>query len=637
MNFKVNKPLMGHDEDAPAYADDKLLIVCDGLGGGGQNAYIVDGEKRTSAYLGSRKISEACKTFILEHYDDFCSHMQDPAPLVARLKTYISQVLDQFVAEKGLRNIVKGKSMQMLPSTLAAIVYKHYDDHTDALVLSAGDSRAYMLTPEYGLQQISKDDVFEKVDAYEKTATMTNNIRQDGEYHINYGYFSLPSKCILFVCTDGCFDYIITPMDFEYRLGYAINKCGGVLEENSNNLGNYFGAMLESSGLKDDCTMAGTVLGFSSSEEIYSQFLVRTKNVGEKYRKPWAENDAQSEIRKKEIKPELAAFDKQIVDCKAEMEEKQKEKIIAAFQEDCSGVMTYEQGISHLKETMRSFEPYKRFVDELLFAENEMARKKEKLSHEYNEEKAHCRKTFKESEFHEFVKRIATLSNFGSYSPELKKSAEEYIRLKEETHKQQNEIPKLHKAFFSKCSELSRVEQTKLTTTQLLEANDMLNKLGRGIGCIEKARTDLSTVTETLKKYYMEDGFVEQNFQYAWQRGFHSIFPTPQQSFYRSCYEKCEQIKQDIDKCDISRDEKKTRFLAYLNGNLQAFLGLFKDDSELERVVCGSECIRYAELVEKRKMKFREANEFEEKKYELWLEYKPQYELFASCTLGGKV
>ena len=87
MNFTVNKPLKGHDEDAPAYADDRMLIVCDGLGGGGQNAYLIDGEKRTSAYLGSRKISVACQEFFSAHYDEFCENMQNPGFLIAELKT----------------------------------------------------------------------------------------------------------------------------------------------------------------------------------------------------------------------------------------------------------------------------------------------------------------------------------------------------------------------------------------------------------------------------------------------------------------------------------------------------------------------------------------------------------------------
>lgn len=160
-----------------------------------------------------REISQAFHEYCDVNYDRICSSMENSKEIIADLKKYISKSLTDFVAENELKNLVRGKSMQMLPSTLAAIIYKVFDKHIDALVISAGDSKAYTLTSDKGLQQLSEDDVLDGVDVYSKSAIMTNNINQNGEYHINYAYYKLSLNCILFVSSDSCFDYVSTPME----------------------------------------------------------------------------------------------------------------------------------------------------------------------------------------------------------------------------------------------------------------------------------------------------------------------------------------------------------------------------------------------------------------------------------------
>lgn len=426
----VNKPLKGHDEDAPAYADDRMLIVCDGLGGGGQNAYLIDGEKRTSAYLGSRKISVACQEFFSAHYDEFCENMQNPEFLIAEMKAYISNTLNQYVTEKGLKNIVRGKSMQMLPSTLAAIIYKHYDDRTDALVVSAGDSRAFVLTPDKGLQQISRDDVFDNVDAFEKSATMTNNIRQDGEFHINYGYFTLPAKCVLLVCTDGCFDYISTPMELEYRLEYSISKCGDLLDPKSDNLGEYFGNVLVKSGLKDDCTMAGAILGYTDSESTKNRFLRRALHIQEKYRNPCAQYDKESLKRKDEVSSKLPDIESRINVLKVSVDVNLKNSFLNAFQQDLVGNAAYaSNGIRELIVALGDFDLYQKFLSELRCADEEASRLSEEKNAEYLDERTRIKQIFKVMRFEDFVSNLLSFNSVNFFNSDRSRYASEYKRL----------------------------------------------------------------------------------------------------------------------------------------------------------------------------------------------------------------
>ena len=55
------------DEDAPPKATEQLLIVCDGLGGTGQTKHKIGDQYYTSAYIGSRCVSDAIKKYCDEH------------------------------------------------------------------------------------------------------------------------------------------------------------------------------------------------------------------------------------------------------------------------------------------------------------------------------------------------------------------------------------------------------------------------------------------------------------------------------------------------------------------------------------------------------------------------------------------
>ena len=160
--YKFDRPL--HNEDAPAIATDRFLIVCDGLGAGGQNKHTINGETHTSAYYGSRLLSEICKEFYDKNYSVIMKSVSDKEALnriVEELKTTIKNRLNQFVEENRLTKTIKGKSIKLLPSTLSSILYKVNDSSIDVVVISAGDTRAFSLSPQYGLQQLSKDDVDE--------------------------------------------------------------------------------------------------------------------------------------------------------------------------------------------------------------------------------------------------------------------------------------------------------------------------------------------------------------------------------------------------------------------------------------------------------------------------------------------
>lgn len=636
LNFTVNKPLKGHDEDAPAYADDRMLIVCDGLGGGGQNAYLIDGEKRTSAYLGSRKISIACQEYISAHYDEFCENMQNPAFLIAELKSYISNSLSQYVTEKGLKNIVRGKSMQMLPSTLVAIVYKHHDDYTDALVVSAGDSRAFVLTPDKGLQQISRDDVFDSVDAFEKSATMTNNIRQDGEFYINYGYFNLPSKCVLLVCTDGCFDYISTPMELEYRLEYSISKSGDLLDPKLNNLGEYFGNVLVKSGLKDDCTMAGVILGYSDSENIKNLFLRRALHIQEKYRTPCAQYDKESLKRKNEFSSKLPDIEGKIATLKTTVDVNLKNSLINAFQQDLISNAAPD-GIRELIVALKDFDLYKMFLSELCCADEEASNISEEKSAEYLAERTRIKQIFKVMRFDDFVNNLLSLNPVNFFNSDRIRYASQYRRLQNAINHTGREYTEALTEFSKVYEELRTIEPKELNSIDdFAMVSTRYGDLHRAFNEFVTTKQELHRCKDSIKSFYMEnDDDVEQEFISTWKRKFSAYTTRAQYKDIRASYDRCIELQAEIENCaPLTNVQKIERFKAYLDSNLQAFIAFIKNDVMLMQLICSTALNELAELEKQNEELKKYGNEFDDKKYALWMEYKPVYELYDHCVGG---
>lgn len=584
MNFSVNLPLNGHDEDAPPVADDRLLMVCDGLGGSGQNTYVVDGEKRTSAYLGSRRLSEACREFVSDHWDELRGHWQEPEAFVGELKAHISASLDGYVQEKELKNLVRGKSMQMLPSTLAAILYLPGEDGTEVLVLSAGDSRAFVLTPEEGLRQLSADDVFEDVDAFEKAATMTNNIRQDGAYHINFGYFRLPAQCILLVCSDGCFDYLSTPMELEFLLDYSVVKCGAVLDAEKNCLGECFGDLLVRKGLKDDCTMAGAVVGYSDAKQMQRLFLERARYVQETYLEP-CKNCGQNEPQLSEqgeglpeLKRRIDALDSKVNACL-------KELLLEMFLKDEGGEPAEDspeigEMLSELGEALEEFSHYREFREQLRREEAEQEKRKE-------EQIGQRRLIYENNLPVEFAE--ARLED-----PEQDVSENTLYARKME---------KLRRRYFVKKAEL------------------------------EQCRAEWIGL-------WIESGRAEIEWAEAWESRFAAYRSDPAYGNVIAEYERCMELQREIDACrPLSMEEKQERFRLCLEQNWGAFVQRIKTSGSLYQRLCKVGEVDADELLRlEREYSYRKQSSGvpEQDKYALWEKYKPGYELYREA-LGGQI
>jgi hypothetical protein len=101
-----------------------------------------------------------------------------------------------------------------------------------------GDSRIYFLSPTKGLQQLTKDDLVTSKDAFEMlrqdppmSQYLTADINPKWQIHFQNYRFEEPG-CFL-ACTDGCFQYVSAPWEFERLLLETLSNSEGTKKTNN--------------------------------------------------------------------------------------------------------------------------------------------------------------------------------------------------------------------------------------------------------------------------------------------------------------------------------------------------------------------------------------------------------------------
>ncbi|GGN73319.1 hypothetical protein GCM10011579_051360 [Streptomyces albiflavescens] len=191
-----------------------LIAVFDGSGGAGSSPVwqAPDGETRTGAWVGSRVARLATDCW----FHDVVG--EDEADTPDHLHAYLEHFL---ASAPQRRSKIVGKMRRQLPTTLAAVQYRMYEDNVlECQALWAGDSRAYVLLPQSGLHVLTRDHT-EESDALallRSDPPMTNSVSADREFYVDAERVTLELPCVLLAATDGFFGYVHTPAEFEYVL-----------------------------------------------------------------------------------------------------------------------------------------------------------------------------------------------------------------------------------------------------------------------------------------------------------------------------------------------------------------------------------------------------------------------------------
>ncbi len=289
-------PFPGHCEDAPPVADERMAIVCDGLGGAGGVEFTVDGEVHTCAYYASRAVMAIVKEFLEAKRDlVFSDGMRHLDQIVADMRVDIKKGLWEYSKKTGItfKGRKSGGSMvKLLPTTLASCVYRDAGDSVEVVCFWAGDSRCYALCQD-GLHQLMDDDARGYIDAMEcliQDAVMNNVICLDHDFHISWKAYRIPKPCFVFAASDGCFAYLDSPMRFESvflpRTDAEFDLEGSIkasLEAHEN----------------DDRTLAGHIFGVESEEEYRKAFCPRGDAVESEFISKMVLTDRIDELRMK--------------------------------------------------------------------------------------------------------------------------------------------------------------------------------------------------------------------------------------------------------------------------------------------------------------------------------------------------
>ncbi|GAA2636011.1 serine/threonine protein phosphatase [Streptomyces vastus] len=269
----------GRGEDAEPFvahhspSGQGLLSVFDGSGGAGAAPVwqAADGTSRTSAWVGARVARLATDIWFREVSG---GETATPETLHEYLKYFLASAPQR-------RSKISGTMRRQLPTTLAAVHYRVLDAQggLELQPLWAGDSRAYVLREDAGLQVLTRDHTRES-DALELLRTdppMTNLVCADREFTIDSQRLRYRMPCVLVVATDGFFGYVHTPPDFECMLLRTLQQAhteGEWADQIRREVQSY---------TADDASLAVLALGYPTFQELRDRFAPRYQELADRY------------------------------------------------------------------------------------------------------------------------------------------------------------------------------------------------------------------------------------------------------------------------------------------------------------------------------------------------------------------
>jgi serine/threonine protein phosphatase PrpC len=211
-----------------------LMGVFDGLGGrsagyGG----------KTGGRIASEEASKISKIFLKQWY----------GKITAENAIQLQQQICQSLKGKADINMprtssrLKGSLVEHKLCTtiaLASILKQQTQDKNfEADVAWMGDSRIYFLSPTKGLQQLTKDDLVTPKDALEmlrQDPPMSQYLTADinPRWQIHFQHYRIEEIGCFLACTDGCFQYVSAPWEFEKLLLDALSQSEGEKMDNNN-------------------------------------------------------------------------------------------------------------------------------------------------------------------------------------------------------------------------------------------------------------------------------------------------------------------------------------------------------------------------------------------------------------------
>lgn len=282
--IEVYQPKIEHNgEDSYYYGVGNTVSVVgsfDGSGGSGSQRY-ENFQNKTGAYVGSRALSGAVRDWYVAGE---AALAQDEA--AGRLKERVTEYLSFCKKFCKSSSRMRGSMIKEFPTTCALIAYRKTETGREALSLWAGDSRCYLLDAR-GLHQLSIDDnnVPDAMDNLTENGVMTNLVSASKEFALHAHAVPVEGPCVIFTATDGCFDYVRTPMEFEYLLLWTLAEAGSPVDWEDR-------MRQEMGGVTgDDMALCGLSVGYGSFVGLKKALRPRLQELYEQYVRDAGEMD----------------------------------------------------------------------------------------------------------------------------------------------------------------------------------------------------------------------------------------------------------------------------------------------------------------------------------------------------------
>jgi chromosome segregation ATPase len=161
--------------------------------------------------------------------------------------------------------------------------------------LWAGDSRGYVLTPDGGLAQLTRDHLRDPADAQRnlrEDSPMSNAISAGEAFIIDSNTTEFVQPAIFLTATDGCFGYLASPAMFELMLLTTLATAQDI-EGWRTALEHEISAVAA-----DDASLALVAFGWSRLEDVKQAFAERLKRLDEMVRPIEQAQHRESEFRR---------------------------------------------------------------------------------------------------------------------------------------------------------------------------------------------------------------------------------------------------------------------------------------------------------------------------------------------------
>jgi serine/threonine protein phosphatase PrpC len=294
----------GQGEDAeplhlPIGQDTGVVGVFDGLGGAGSSRLSLPEGSQTQARFAARLARSVVERFVLAHGQRPAQQSWDVGQLARMLAGEFAQAARTYDAESSR---IRSRMIRTLPTTLALARYHMAPTGMRCEAVWAGDSRVYLLTPAYGLQQLSDDDLRSAGDAMEnltQDSPLSNLVSASADFVLHTRtVVTAVDPVVSLAATDGCFGYLDTPIHFEYMLLECLDRAAD-LKQWSQNIETAIRAVTG-----DDASLAMAVLSAKGFAHLRQGFAGRLTELAGQLR--WLE---QAKYERQLVQSRLAEYD----------------------------------------------------------------------------------------------------------------------------------------------------------------------------------------------------------------------------------------------------------------------------------------------------------------------------------------